>query len=77
MIDPETGKKVLDWGRTVWWYIVKTNEFPYAYWKGDTWGGSFRDYAAKYRTKEKAEKVAVLLATKDPDLIGVIDVIER
>jgi hypothetical protein len=56
---------------------VDTSQFPYAYWKGTSWGGSFRDYAAKFRTKEKAEKVAVLLAAKDPDLIGKISVIER
>jgi len=77
VIDPDTGKKIQDWGRTVWWYVVRRDEFPVSYWNGTRWAGSFRDYAAKYRTKEKAEKVAVLLAAKEPNLIGVIDVIEK
>lgn len=82
VIDPDTGKKltrqqIRDWGRQVWWYVVDTSKFPYNYWKGDSWGGSFRDYAAKYSTKAKAEKAALLIAAQDPDMIGVIDVIER
>lgn len=78
MIDPDTGEKIRDWGRKVWWYIVKTNEWPYSYWSGHSWGSSFRDSAAKYRTKEKAEKLAFLLVTTEfPELVGIVKVIER
>lgn len=83
--DPDTGKKltrreIQEWkdkGRQVWWYIVRTDQFPYGYWKGAEWGGSFRAYAMKYRTRQKAEKDVVLVAAKYPNLMGKIDVIER
>ena len=66
-----------DWGRTVWWYIAKTDEMPYSYWNGQRWGSSFRAYAAKYRTKAKAEKFAFELVARDPSLIGIVKVLEK
>ena len=70
-------KRDPDWGRTVWWYIARTDEIPYSYWNGVRWGSSFRDYAAKYRTKEKAEKFAFELVAKDPTLIGIVKVLKK
>ena len=84
--DPDTGKKLtrkelLEWrdaGRHKWYYVVRTDEFPYSYWNEKTirFVGSFRGSASRYRTRPKAEKVAVLLAARLM-LVGVIDVLER
>ena len=85
--DPDTGKKltrreIQEWkdkGRQVWWYVVNTGAVPYDYWNEThkRWVGSFRGSATQYRTREKAEKVAVLVAASHPALFGKVDVIER
>lgn len=74
---------------SVWWYIVRTDEFPYGYWnrgsdfsgqivrRNPRWVGSFWGYATKYPTEESAEKEALLLVVREPGLMGKIKVIER
>jgi len=89
LTDPDTGKKltrreIQDWkdaGRDAhgtWWYVARTDTFPYQYLNRmiDGWVG-FRISAAKFRTKEKAEKVAFLFIAKWPGLIGNVEVLEK
>lgn len=89
VIDSVTGKKltrreIQDWkdaGRDAhgtWWYVANTGHFPYQY-LNRTINGlvGFRISAAKFRTKEKAEKAAFLFAAQNPLLIGKIIVIEK
>lgn len=65
--------------RGKFWHVIRTDEFPYGYYneRESRWVGSFWGYASKYRSKRTAEEVAVELACKHPDLIGVVSVLER
>jgi hypothetical protein len=58
-----------------WWYIVRKDRFPWQYWNQEY--GHFVGFygsASRYRTQTKAEKFAFLIISKDPNLIGVVDV---
>ena len=61
-----------------WWYVVRKDKFPWYYWNkyGTNWTGFYGE-AFKYRTKNAAEKVALILVGKFPTLLGVVGVHER
>lgn len=61
-----------------WWYIARTDRFPYDYLNRTIEGFvGFRQNAAKFRTKGKAERIAFKFISENPELLGKIIVLEK
>jgi hypothetical protein len=61
-----------------WWYVAFTGHFPYQYLNRTIEGlVGFRINAAKFRTKESAEKAAFRFVADNPQYLGKMLALEK